>query len=88
MSEPMHLWMPAIGAAVAGALLYGYAIFTTRRFDRRAREARSENAAAEVAEKIASPKAATRSQEAYSAARRAVYRTASAGAEQDTPPKK
>lgn len=42
MSGSLELWVPAIGAAVLGAALYGYAAVITRRFDKRAREAEPE----------------------------------------------
>jgi hypothetical protein len=88
VSEPLNLWIPAIGAALAGAGLYGYAAFLTRRFDRRSREASSVPTSAQPAPKLHVEEAVSKTQRAYEKAREAALRqSAQAGSESETPPK-
>jgi hypothetical protein len=83
MSQALDLWVPAIGAAVVGAALYGYAAWITRRFDRRGREAASEQAPVPALKTAVKE---TPSQRAYTKAREAVRtRSASVGSEPDSP---
>jgi hypothetical protein len=85
MSQPLDLWVPAIGAAIVGTALYGYASWITRRFDKRVKDAPAEQTTYLPPVPVASVKAG-RASVAAAAPQKQALKTRSASASSGTAP--